>query len=526
MAGLMLVLVVLKPSTGVAQTGMEEPTSAEAQQEATTDELRDQLDQLKQQLAEARQSLEKTRQKQKSELTAKRQRQEQLAGELFNAEARRQTLQQQTADLKAQRQQLKQQQRTLRSHWQQMRGAGQTAAEQLTIHLRHLPGREAAHQQARRWQKQLAGDDAITKAGDTAATQPTDEASAPLIALADQLHFIHRQASHLTLRRSKIWTANGQQRRVELLSIGHVAFAYRHREGDPQFAVSVAAPAEASGFRWQSDLPKGVESRLQATFDQMQESAAPQAGRPLAVPMDVTGQIQADTQLTGASLTERLRAGGYVMWPLGGVAVLALLLILERLWRLHGRNRGGARLADRVIKAAEKGDYDQALAYCQEKRNAQARVLAACLQQRAHGQHAMEDAIQEQLMHEGPRLQRWLGGLAVLAAVAPLLGLLGTVTGIIETFSVIRAFGSTSPSLMAGGISEALLTTATGLSLAIPILLIHSALKGRADRLIADSEKHAATLLNVLVYAAEAGGNGQTAQKATANASITPEANA
>ena len=82
--------------------------------------------------------------------------------------------------------------------------------------------------------------------------------------------------------------------------------------------------------------------------------------------------------------------------------------------------------------------------------------------------------------------------------MAPLLGLLGTVTGMISTFNTITIFGSGQPRLMAGGISEALLTTATGLTIAIPVLLIHSFLSSRSDKLIADTERFAATLLNLL----------------------------
>ena len=86
-----------------------------------------------------------------------------------------------------------------------------------------------------------------------------------------------------------------------------------------------------------------------------------------------------------------------------------------------------------------------------------------------------------------------------LGAVAPLLGLLGTVTGIIKTFDAIKIYGDTHPGLMAAGISEALVTTAAGLIVAIPTLLLHRLLSGKADKLISDGEKSAATLLNTLL---------------------------
>ena len=113
----------------------------------------------------------------------------------------------------------------------------------------------------------------------------------------------------------------------------------------------------------------------------------------------------------------------------------------------------------------------------------------------------MEDAVQEQLLHELPRLNRFMALISLLAAVSPLLGLLGTVTGIMQIFGVIRLFGNANPGLMAGGISEALITTAAGLAIAIPILLLHNLLTGRVDKIVSDAEKHAATLLNSVQFA-------------------------
>jgi biopolymer transport protein ExbB len=328
------------------------------------------------------------------------------------------------------------------------------------------------------------------------------------------LNSVHRDATRLTLRSTEIWTAEGRRREVKLLSAGHLSFTYQLKprsgksrgesqsdaEPPAQLAISVAAPAEASGFRWRTELSATVKATLRDAFNRIDaESTGPSA--PITVPMDVTGQVRAGMQLRDRSMLATLSAGGYVMLPLGVVAFLALIIMAERVWRLHVRNRvGTSRLAERVLAAAQAGRYEEAQTLCRKRRSAQARVLAVCLDRRAQGQHAMEDAIQAQLMQEQPRLERWLSGLAVLAAVAPLLGLLGTVTGIIETFGVIRTMDSTSTSLMAGGISQALVTTATGLSLAIPILLIQSYLKGRADGILADSEKQAATLLNTLVY--------------------------
>ena len=112
----------------------------------------------------------------------------------------------------------------------------------------------------------------------------------------------------------------------------------------------------------------------------------------------------------------------------------------------------------------------------------------------------MEDGIQEQMLHELPALHRFLGTITVLGAIAPLLGLLGTVTGIIHTFTVIKTYGNSNPTFLAGGISEALITTATGLIIAIPILLMHSILSGKAATIVSDAEKYSASLLNTLSH--------------------------
>ena len=110
----------------------------------------------------------------------------------------------------------------------------------------------------------------------------------------------------------------------------------------------------------------------------------------------------------------------------------------------------------------------------------------------------MEEAVLEAVLHETPVLERFLPMLAVLAGVAPMLGLLGTVTGMISTFDTIRMFGSGDPGLMAGGISEALIATASGLVVAIPLLLCHSWFSGRVDRVLADAQRHSTTLVNIL----------------------------
>jgi biopolymer transport protein ExbB len=126
-------------------------------------------------------------------------------------------------------------------------------------------------------------------------------------------------------------------------------------------------------------------------------------------------------------------------------------------------------------------------------------VLQAGLAQRGQPRDVIESGLSEAILREAPRLERFLAALKVLAAVAPLLGLLGTVTGMINTFHVITMYGAGDPRLMAGGISEALITTQLGLAVAIPIMVVAALLSRRAHNLAADMEEKALALIAALL---------------------------
>jgi len=125
-----------------------------------------------------------------------------------------------------------------------------------------------------------------------------------------------------------------------------------------------------------------------------------------------------------------------------------------------------------------------------------ARVLAAGVECCHLPREEMENALQEAILREVPPLERFLSTLGMLAAIAPLLGLLGTVTGMIATFHVITHFGTGDPRMMSGGISEALVTTMLGLAVAIPIMLAHTLLNRAVDKRIGQMEEKALTLVN------------------------------
>jgi biopolymer transport protein ExbB len=221
-------------------------------------------------------------------------------------------------------------------------------------------------------------------------------------------------------------------------------------------------------------------------------------GRTATVPVDITGGVALRSASKQKSLTEFIRAGGVVAVPILLVGLLCLVV-------------GGVKL---VHLAMVRGDARQPLmALLQDIRNgelaaAQARVdrahpplkavAAEALQHHAAPREHLEELLHEAILAQSPRLERYLSVLSVGAAVAPLLGLLGTVTGMINTFTLISVHGAGDARLLSGGISEALITTELGLMVAIPALLMHAFLSRRVRRILEDLENSALAFVNGL----------------------------
>ena len=195
---------------------------------------------------------------------------------------------------------------------------------------------------------------------------------------------------------------------------------------------------------------------------------------------------------------ELLKAGGIIMVPIMLCSILALAIILERLWTLRpSRIAPPDVIADlwRSIKARElNGRKLKAL----QASSPTGRVLASGLMNAKHGREVMKESIEQeatQVIHE---LERFLNPLGTIATISPLLGLLGTVIGMIKVFSRMQGAGAANISTLSGGISEALITTAAGLTVAIPALIAHRYLIRRVDALVVGMEQEAVRLVEVV----------------------------
>ncbi len=301
-----------------------------------------------------------------------------------------------------------------------------------------------------------------------------------------------REARTQAVYEADIIDAQGKPQRARLLRVGQSLFAY-HIPTTGQTAIAISAPYEQAGFRWHEDLSPAMRRAIIAAVAPNRTGDAS-----IWAPIDVTGQMTATTNLSNRTLSDRLRSGGIVMIPLAFVAVLLALLVGDRLFVLLREGRHSLRFCERVLDLCGQGQFEQAEQLANKTGGVLSRTLKTCLAHRHSSPVALDDAIQETLLHEFPKLERFLPSIRLLSSLAPMLGLLGTVTGIIATFDVITVVGSGQPRLMAGGISEALITTATGLAIAIPGLLAHSVLSGKVDSIIGDTERFAATLSNLV----------------------------
>lgn len=478
-AAILLAIVAILPAAAQEMESTQETA-------LSTDELKARLDALRSEL-EAEQAAQSNRAEQNAaEIDQLSKVRKELADRLLTAQSARVRNASRLKALQEQAESVRAESAQLVSEAASIADAFAGAAEQLRVHLNEIPGSDESVRRL------MGGTERLQWSQEAA---PSNTLLDALDQLLREFNATHQQATSLTVRKASVFTADGRQETVKLLSLGHVRFAYETVDGS-RIGLALAAPNEASGYRWSENLGADIEGRIRDAIQAVESQGAAL----IAVPIDPTGRVQPDMVNSEPGFFERLRSGGLVMWPLAGLALVALLLIVERMTVFYGRNGHGDRLAAKVMAACNSGQFDRALEVCQKGRGAVSRVLEACLRRRRLGQRAMEDSVQEQLLQELPRLNRFMGGIATLAAVAPLLGLLGTVTGIIRTFGVIRAFGNANPSLMAGGISEALLTTASGLVIAVPILIVHAVLRGRSERIVADAERHAAMLLMSLVH--------------------------
>ncbi len=200
----------------------------------------------------------------------------------------------------------------------------------------------------------------------------------------------------------------------------------------------------------------------------------------------------------GGCVFELVKAGGWVMVPLLLCSVAAMAIIAERFWALRKQRICPRNLVEQIWQWAKAGQMDVMRISGLRGSSPLGRVLAAGLMNRHYSREVMKESIEEAGRHVVLELERYLNTLGTIASITPLLGLLGTVLGMIKVFTVISTVGVGNPSDLAGGLSEALITTAAGLTVAIPSLMFYRYFQRRVDELVATMEQEALKMVEIL----------------------------
>lgn len=176
--------------------------------------------------------------------------------------------------------------------------------------------------------------------------------------------------------------------------------------------------------------------------------------------------------------------GGWMMWPILVASVLSLAVAIERFWALRSETVIPTKTVRQVVQLVDQGKIEEARAICSHEGSPFSRIALAGLEWWHHGVDSVKEAVGDAGRRETPSLARGLGIIGTVASVSPLMGLLGTVLGMIEVFRTISLTGPGGGEGLSSGIAVALLTTAFGLVVGIPSLILYNVLSGRADRLV------------------------------------------
>jgi len=308
-------------------------------------------------------------------------------------------------------------------------------------------------------------------------------------AIVESLFAYMKASGRIRQSREEFIGPKGIRIRGETLRVGDIVAFYRqNKDGesggsvgflryDPKQRLLAAYSGDTS---W--SVARAIRKYLEGSSD--------------VLPLDLSGGAILERLSHSKGIKEWLLSGGFLVWPILLVGLTALVLALERLFFLARIKADTDEIMQSFNSLFRQGLLDK----CKELSATNdcvpvCKVLAAGLAHLGASKDVLENALHEAIIKEIPRLERFLPTLSVLGAIAPLMGLLGTVTGIIDTFQVITFFGTSDPRMMSGGISEALVTTQLGLAVAIPIMLMHHFLEQKVDRLVADMEEKSMTLM-------------------------------
>lgn len=315
----------------------------------------------------------------------------------------------------------------------------------------------------------------LSESNQTSNAQKMEQAFVDAIALYGKLSSIQTQ-------KGKFYLPNGSIAEGEIVKVGNIA-AY----GISSTAAGALAPAG------------GGEYKLWNAVGSSDDAKALYAGKPLEnldifVYESLAKEIEYKKEKT---VDDVVKGGGVIGYIILALGVLGLFLILIRIIILFFAKSNVKKISKIVAQKVESGKGDEALEAIKKYNGSAARVIKSTLRNIKRGREHIEDIVMENILNESGHIDKFGGFVMVLAAVAPLLGLLGTVTGMIATFDMIAEYGTGDPKMLSGGISEALITTMFGLIVAIPLLLLGNLISGWAQSIKDSMEQSALHIVNL-----------------------------
>ncbi|MEA3229162.1 MAG: MotA/TolQ/ExbB proton channel family protein [Campylobacterota bacterium] len=286
---------------------------------------------------------------------------------------------------------------------------------------------------------------------------------------------LYKTLSSIQKEDGKFYLLDGTTARGQIIKVGNIS-AY----GVSSKGSSALAPAGNGEYKvW--NKPSDVDAKAFANDDERREIN-------IFIYENLTKEVEYTKEKT---FDDTLKGGGPIGYIILGLGVFGLLLLAIRVILLLRAGSNVKKISNVVVTKVKEGKGDEALDAINGFKGSAARVVKATLRNIDKDREHIEDIVMETIINENTSIDRFGNFVLVLAAVAPLLGLLGTVTGMIATFDIITTHGTGDPKLLSGGISEALVTTMFGLYVAIPLLLLGNLLSGWAQN-IKDSMEHSA----------------------------------
>lgn len=310
------------------------------------------------------------------------------------------------------------------------------------------------------------------------ASGPLDERLASVFekgrTLLDELNGVRTEEG-------SFFTRDGDEVNGRLMHLGGVASF-----GISEDVAGILVPAGSGELKlWRDPRPESARSLADGEI-------------PTSLPLYVYGSLSEQVDAKGEDgVIATIQKGGLIAWLIMALAGLALVLILARIVFLRRASTSTNEMVVTVGDLVTRHRIDEAIEACRQASGSTAAVIGAALRNIGRDRESLDDIINEAILHESSHLERFGSFILVIAAVSPLLGLLGTVTGMISTFEVITEHGTGDPQLLSGGISVALITTELGLIVAIPTLLIGNVLSGWAERIKDDMQKAALRITNL-----------------------------